>query len=166
AIGGPTVGFITGRSDLIEACELQHRGIARSMKVGKEQIMGLMAALDVYTKSEAAGATKSEAAGATESEAAGAADAVLNALVEALSPLPGIDVSIVPDRAGRPIRRVGITSSEFELAALVGYLRDGSPSIRTRNHQLDEGYILLDTRELRLEHVPVIADRIQAFVRG
>ena len=58
------------------------------------------------------------------------------------------------------------SSSEFELAALVGHLRDGSPSIRTRNHQLDEGYILLDTRELTLEHVPVIAERIQAFVRG
>ena len=29
AIGGPTCGFIPGRASLIEACELQDRGIAR-----------------------------------------------------------------------------------------------------------------------------------------
>ena len=49
AIGGPTVGFIAGRAELIAACEAQQRGIARAMKVGKEQIAGLMAELDAST---------------------------------------------------------------------------------------------------------------------
>src|SRR4029079_11666567 len=46
AIGGPTVGFVAARGNLIDACELQQRGIARAMKVGKEAIVGLLVALE------------------------------------------------------------------------------------------------------------------------
>lgn len=74
AIGGPPAsGFVVGRSDLIAAISLQHQdmdvrletwdgsaygsdgitfppyqGIGRPMKVGKEQIVGLLVALDRY----------------------------------------------------------------------------------------------------------------------
>jgi len=149
AIGGPTSGFIVGRADLIEACELQGFGIARPMKVGKEQIMGLMAALDAYPPPDGW-------------------RAVLDSLFEALAPLPGVQVSRVPDRAGRSIERVGLApgSRRFDPAALVRFLATGEPSIRTRNHQLGEGLVLFDPRELRAAHVPVIAARVAAFLEG
>ncbi|MEZ5557842.1 MAG: hypothetical protein R3E86_04765 [Pseudomonadales bacterium] len=148
AIGGPTSGFIVGREDLIAACELQQIGIARPMKVGKEQIMGLMAALDAYP-------------------GAPVWHEVLEALVEALSALPGIRVSRVPDRAGRAIARAGVApvAGNFEPVELVRHLQDGSPSIRTRNHQLGEGLVLFDPRELRLDQVPVICARVAEFCR-
>jgi L-seryl-tRNA(Ser) seleniumtransferase len=49
-LGGPTTGIIAGRRDLIEACRRQNSGIGRAMKVGKESIVGLIAALDAWQR--------------------------------------------------------------------------------------------------------------------
>jgi D-glucosaminate-6-phosphate ammonia-lyase len=148
AIGGPTSGFIVGRAELIRACEAQSAGIARAMKVGKEQIMGLLAALDAYPPPESW-------------------RAVLTALVEALAPLGGIEIERVPDRAGRDIERLGLRAAAggFQLEELVRWLREGTPSIRTRNHQLNEGLLLFDPREMEPAHVATIRDRVAAFLQ-
>ena len=143
AIGGPTCGFIAGRASMIEACELQERGIARAMKVGKEQIAGLLTALDEVSDSKAV-------------------SAVLDALHVGLAALA--DVRIVPDRAGREIRRVALDLPPAQLRDLVAFLRDGRPSIRTRNHQLGEGFVLFDPREMRLDQVPTVITRVRAFL--
>lgn len=142
AIGGPTCGFIAGRASMIEACEIQDRGIARTMKVGKEQIAGLLTALDEFTGPQA------------NSD-------VLDALYAGLGAVA--DVRIVPDRAGREIRRVALHLPAARLRDLVAFLRDGRPSIRTRNHQLGEGYVLFDPREMRLDQVPTVVARVRAF---
>jgi len=142
AIGGPTCGFIAGRAPLIEACELQERGIARAMKVGKEQIAGLLTAMDEPADIQAV-------------------SAVLDALHSGLAAFA--DVRIVPDRAGREIRRVALDLPVAQLRDLVAFLRDGRPSIRTRNHQLSEGYMLFDPREMRLDQVTTVVARVRAF---
>ena len=144
AIGGPTCGFVAGKRGLIDACEMQQRGIARAMKVGKEQIMGLLAALDGMA-------------------AAASADDVLELLYAGLSACA--EVSIMADRAGRPIRRVALALPPERLQNLVRFLREGEPSIRTRNHELDAGRVLFDPRELRPEQVPVIVYRVGQFLR-
>jgi len=55
-IGGPNdTGFVCGRNDLVEACKMQgcpHFGIGRPMKVSKEQIVGLVAAVELYAKKD------------------------------------------------------------------------------------------------------------------
>jgi uncharacterized pyridoxal phosphate-dependent enzyme len=147
AIGGPTCGFIAGRRALIEACELQNAGIARPMKVGKEQIMGLLAALDRFPPPDHW-------------------RQVLDALMAALAPLPHLVTSRVPDRAGRDIERAGVRPHRgaFSPEDLVSWLEHGTPSIRTRKHQLEDGLVLFDPRELGPEHVPVIRDRVAAFL--
>lgn len=52
AIGGPqATGFLAGRKDLIAAARLNnypHDNIARGMKVGKEDVIGLVVALDLF----------------------------------------------------------------------------------------------------------------------
>jgi L-seryl-tRNA(Ser) seleniumtransferase len=48
-MGAPTSGLICGRKDLVRACYLQNWGIGRAMKVGKEGIFGLMAALERWS---------------------------------------------------------------------------------------------------------------------
>lgn len=147
AIAGPTSGFIVGRAALIEACELQQLGIARTMKVGKEQIMGLIAALERYP-------------------ATPTWRHVLDALIAELATLPSIRVSRVPDRAGRDIERAGVSSADgnFALEDLVRHLKQGTPSIRTRNHQLHEGLVLFDTREMKLADVSVVRARVAQFL--
>ena len=145
ALGGPTSGFIAGRAALIEACELQERGIARAMKVGKEQIAGLLTALDRFDGQP----TRPD---------------VLHNLHDGLAAFA--DVEILPDRAGRPIQRVALRLAARQLHGLVAFLRDGVPSIRTRNHQLDQGYVLFDPREMKAEQVPLVVARVQEFFAG
>jgi len=47
-MGAPTSGMICGRLDLVRACYLQNYGIGRAMKVGKEGIVGCMAAVEAW----------------------------------------------------------------------------------------------------------------------
>jgi len=55
-IGGPqSSGILAGRTDLIEAARLNsspNDGIGRGMKVGKEEIVGLIVALESYVASD------------------------------------------------------------------------------------------------------------------
>ncbi len=142
AMGGPTVGFIAGRRELIEACEMQNAGIARPMKVGKEQIVGLIAALSRYPQ-PAAWPDR------------------LARLAEGLSALPGLRVGIEADLAGRDIRRVALRDDPARLQRLARELRAGDPSIHTRGHQVEEGLLLFDLREVRDEDVGVIVERVR-----
>ena len=151
AFGGPTIGFIAGRVDLIRACEMQFTGIARPMKVGKEAIAGLLCALEEYTSADA------------ESRAA-ALEAINDLIVNGISDCRRYQVHLRADEAGRPFKRVAIASSgEFGIRDLVDFLAAGSPSIRTRNHHLDQGFVLIDPRELTEEDAGVIVERLKAF---
>lgn len=50
-LGPQATGILAGRKDLIEAAALNHSpntGIGRGMKVGKEEIVGLVAAMELY----------------------------------------------------------------------------------------------------------------------
>jgi D-glucosaminate-6-phosphate ammonia-lyase len=46
AMGAPTSGLICGKKNLVRACYLQNWGIGRAMKVGKEGIAGMIAAVE------------------------------------------------------------------------------------------------------------------------
>jgi L-seryl-tRNA(Ser) seleniumtransferase/D-glucosaminate-6-phosphate ammonia-lyase len=148
AIGGPTVGFITGRRDLVSACELQNVGIARAMKVGKEQIMGLLAALGNYPP--------------------GTDDpAKLDELHRGLMGVGGFQVSLVQDLAGRDIQRVGLSCDSVDrLKTLVSHLREGDPGIYTRNHQIEEGLVLFDVREVAATDVSVIVEKVHEGIKS
>jgi L-seryl-tRNA(Ser) seleniumtransferase/D-glucosaminate-6-phosphate ammonia-lyase len=142
AIGGPTCGFITGRSALIDACELQNVGIARAMKVGKEQIIGLLTALDHYP------------AKPTWLER-------VDRLEAALQGLPDAVVGREADLAGRDIERVALRSTPERLRRLADALSSGDPVIYTRNHQLEEGLMLFDLREVRDADVDLLAEQVR-----
>ena len=49
-LGGMTAGIVAGRKDLVRATFLQNSGIGRGMKVGKEEVCGLLAAVERYLK--------------------------------------------------------------------------------------------------------------------
>lgn len=151
AVGGPTSGFIAGREELIEACELQQHGIARAMKVGKEQTAGLLIALDEYE----------DARGQTSERCA----RVNRLWLDVLGKFDVVDARLEPDEAGRAIERVSVRARDdtFDPRALVRFLRDGRPSIRTRNHHLDAGLVLFDPREVSLEEAELVAARLREF---
>src|SRR5262249_60287974 len=48
SLNAPTAGIMAGRRGLIDACLQQNGGIGRTMKIGKEGIVGCLAALQQY----------------------------------------------------------------------------------------------------------------------
>lgn len=139
AIEGPTSGFITGREDLIASCKLQYNGIGRSMKIGKEGIMGLLKALELNDIKDVESTRKKEME-------------KLQYMQQSLSSLRGINVEIVKDTAGREIYRLKLfvdeSKSKLNCEALIEKLEAGEISIRTRNHHANLGIIEIDPRPL------------------
>jgi L-seryl-tRNA(Ser) seleniumtransferase len=150
---GPTSGIMAGRLDLIRAAYAQNRGIGRHMKIGKEGIIGLMAALEVWT------ATRREDVIAQE-------NARIERMVERLSNLPGIHVRPSwPEPDPYPIMRAKVvvdpSLAGFNAMALSVLLAQGEPSIRVRAHHVDEGYFLVDPFTLTDAEAEFICQRIQ-----
>ncbi|MEX2326835.1 MAG: hypothetical protein WD558_03825 [Pseudomonadales bacterium] len=152
AFGGPTVGFITGNRTLIDACELQFHGIARAMKVGKEAIAGLLVALEEY-----------HATNPIERQAN--LERINETVMAGIGTCSHYDVYLKPDEAGRPYARVAISAKNnaFDVRDLVTFLGYGNPVIRTRNHHLDKGLVLIDPRELGHGEVALVVDKLIRF---
>jgi L-seryl-tRNA(Ser) seleniumtransferase len=79
--GPQSSGLIVGRRDLIEACALNanpHYSIGRAMKVGKEEIAGMLTALELYLKQDFAAEEKMW-------------EDMVACIVDTLSDVPGLD---------------------------------------------------------------------------
>jgi L-seryl-tRNA(Ser) seleniumtransferase/D-glucosaminate-6-phosphate ammonia-lyase len=152
AFGGPTVGFITGRKSLIDACERQSQGIARAMKVGKEAIAGLLVALDEYTAADPAGRLSD-------------LSSINEAIMTGIEKCRHYAAYLKPDEAGRPYARVAISAKNdaFDIRDLVTFLGRENPVVRTRNHHLDQGIVLIDPRELGHREATIIVGKLVAF---
>ncbi len=90
-IGGPqSSGILAGRADLVEAARLNaspNDGIGRGMKVGKEEIVGLVVALDRYVERD------------VESWVAGWSD-MAHRIAAGLADIPGLTAKVVTNTAG------------------------------------------------------------------
>ncbi len=152
AFEGPTSGFILGSQKWIAACRAQESGIARPMKVGKETILGLLAAMERYVTDDVA-AEKSRQMG------------IVGALEAGLAALPHTRVSVVQDEAGRAIWRLHLTLDEaalgFAATDLVHDLQRHDPPVFVRSHWANVGIIALDPRPLGEGDVPIIIEAVR-----
>ncbi len=152
AFAGPTSGILLGRADLIAAADAQFGGVARPMKVGKEDILGLVAALRAYLCRDAAAERARQAA-------------VIAAIRSRVGVLPGVELRVVADEAGRPIERLALAATPERARTLAAALAAGTPSIRTRNHHLAEGVALIDPRALTVTDAELIGARLAELGR-
>ncbi|MBJ6361177.1 DgaE family pyridoxal phosphate-dependent ammonia lyase [Paenibacillus sp. GCM10012307] len=154
AIEGPTSGIVGGKAAYVDWVKTQLHGIGRSMKVGKETIFGLLQALDEYIVKE----DKSEQE-----------KAALETLQQ-LAKLPGVNVSIVQDEAGRAIFRGRIRIDEqaagVSAKAVNNQLREGQIAVYTRDYGVRQGYFDIDPRSLQGDDLQVIVNRIEEIIRG
>lgn len=153
AIGGPTSGVIIGRSELVQACQMQDKGIARMMKVGKENLMGFYFALEHYLSID-------------ENTKIDQYCNLVKRLGEALSGIKTISTNIAWDET-RPIPRLRITLQKvckYKAEELIKLLENNDPSIYTRNHLADEGIIQFDPRELMEEDIDIIGQRMKELL--
>lgn len=150
---GPTAGLVAGRAALIEAVRAQDRGIGRPMKVGKEGIVGLIAALERWRALDLDGQRQRDRA-------------KLARAAERLGNLPGLVTELEPDTTGNPTDRLRVhvdpTAAGLDAAALGAALREGPTAFVVRDHLADLGYVLIDPRNLDEAAMDLLTDRIAA----
>jgi len=139
AVSGCTSGFVECQThEYAEAMRLQYKGIGRVMKIGKENCMGLLAAVTAYQKN---GGYKPIVS--TDD---------LKAFNEKIAKIPGLSASIIQDEAGRQIFRSKITvkKEEYGIDAveLNKRLHEENPKIYLRDHMAKQGSLAVDPRPL------------------
>ncbi|MCI9867714.1 aminotransferase class V-fold PLP-dependent enzyme [Rhizobium skierniewicense] len=150
-LGGPTSGIVAGRKDLVRNAFLQNMGIGRGMKVGKESIYGVMAALEAWEKRDHPGIRERETS-------------YLNLWKETLANRPGVTALIEPDPTNNPLdrMRVIISPQEAHITAwdLAAALRQGPQPIIVRDHEVEHHYFYLDPCNLHPGQETIVASRL------
>ena len=139
AFEATTSGIITGKKQYVEYARKQFSGIGRPMKVGKENIMGLLKALELYENKDHVAEVNRNVA-------------IVDYLVDEINKISGLSATKIRDEAGREIWRAQVKVDEKRLnmnaSQMEKVLREGNPSIHTRRHLLNLGYISFDARPM------------------
>jgi D-glucosaminate-6-phosphate ammonia-lyase len=184
ALGGPSAsGILCGRRALVASALLQQldldylyedwhppahlidkrelrgvprHGIGRACKVGKEQIVGLLAALTRFSRADDAARNQSFAA-------------IAQALVGALAALPALEVRTVADlgHGGMPLVEIRLAQATHAPSAslLAARLRAATPSIHADSTNADAGILRLVPTCLGIDDVPVIGAAFAAALQ-
>ncbi|WMY76091.1 aminotransferase class V-fold PLP-dependent enzyme [Buttiauxella selenatireducens] len=150
-LGGPTSGIVAGHKDRVRHAWLQNRGLARGMKVGKENIIGALAALEAWEKRDHQGIRLRE-------------KQILQLWENGLAGRVGVSVSQEADPTDNPLDRCKIALNP-ELARITAWdfaaeLAAGSPPIIVRDHLVEHGYLYLDPCNLHPEEEHIVLKRI------
>ncbi len=150
-LGGPTAGIVAARLELARAAYLQNMGIGRGMKVGKESIVGTIAALEAWEGRDHAGIRAREAG-------------YLRLWQDRLSRHAGVDATIVPDPTDNPLDRLRV-AVDAEVAHITAWdladaLGSGERPVIVRDHEVEHGYFFLDPCNLHHDEEQVVADRL------
>ena len=149
-LGGPTGGIVAGRKDLVRAAYMQNNGIGRGMKVGKESIVGAIAALQAWEKRDHPGIRERE-------------QRALNLWQDKLSQRPGVRAEIVADTTGNPLDRlkVSINPEITNITAwdLADALARGVTPVIVRDHEVEHGFFYLDPCNLHPGQEEIVLKR-------
>lgn len=150
ALCGPTSGLMVGRSEFMELVKLQYLGIGRIMKVGKENILGLTAAIERYVEKKQVTIEEQKQR--------------LEKFNQLLNELEGVSTRCLQDGAGRPIIRSEITFDKVDAKVVSEKLKHGDVHIYTRDYKANLGQIEIDIRDVDDEELMVIYQRIKEIV--
>lgn len=153
AIEGPASGVIFGKTKYIGWARMQGAGIGRAMKIGKENILGLTAAIAKYLKEG--------------SESGASMKQRLEPFVNNLSEVPDLKVKIVQDAAGRQIFRAEVTpTGDLSAKEICEQLRNGDIAIYAREYRVNEGIIEFDIRAVNDVEMYQIVSRLKEIIGG
>ncbi len=151
-LGGPTGGIVAGRKELVRSAFLQNMGVGRGMKLGKESILGTIAALEAWEKRDHAAVRAKETG-------------YLNLWKEMLSRKPGVSAEIEADPTHNPLDRlrVSVDPGEAHITAwdLADALAQGERPIIVRDHEAEHGYFYMDPCNLHPGEETIVARRLE-----
>jgi len=150
-LGGPTSGIVAGNKQLVRNAYLQNIGIGRGMKVGKESVYGVMAALGSWEKRD-------------HQRIAARERAYLEYWQQVLAAFAGITAEIRPDPTHNPLERlrVNVDAAIAHITAwdLADALAAGDPPIIVRDHEVEHHYFTLDPCNLHEGQEKIVAQRL------
>lgn len=180
--GPQATGILCGRRDLIMSAALQHQdmdvfpqtwplraliengtlsgpphhGIGRGFKVGKEEIAGLLTALELYQKRDF-----------VAERARWTAD--LECIARDVKGIPGLTVRLVyPQPSGKEVPALVVTvdaaAAGMDANAVINELQTGEPPICVFEKLAEAGEIILFPEALRPGEAAVIARRLRAVL--
>ena len=154
AFEGPTSsGFVCGHRDLVEACHLQRQNISRPQKVGKEEIVGLLKALELYVKRDVRAQEREESRKAKY-------------IADYLQGVLGVNVEIVHDEVRPEIKRVKIMINEKAVSLSCDEIRkrlaEGKPGIMLRPSFGNT--LVVDVRQQRVGDEVFVSERLRALL--
>lgn len=151
-LSGPTSGIVAGKKDLVRQAFLQNAGIGRGMKVGKESIFGVMAALEAWEMRDHAAIRARE-------------KGYLDLWQAKLSRFSGVSALVEADPTHNPLDRLRVTinAAEAHITAwdLVDALARGNPPVITRDHEVEHHYFYLDPCNLHPGQETIVAARLE-----
>lgn len=154
-IRGPqSAGMLLGRKDLVAAARLNappNASIGRGLKVNKEEMLGMLVALELFLKKDFEKEQKEFAARAEE-------------IRKAATSVAGVTVEVwVPEVANHvPHIKVSLPADK-KAADIVKAMREGEPSIAIRN----EGeQLVMSTWMMRAGEDKVVARRLKQVLEG
>jgi L-seryl-tRNA(Ser) seleniumtransferase len=135
----------------VRAAYLQNGGIGRGMKVGKEGMVGTIAALQAWETRDHAAVRARETG-------------YLELWHRTLSDRPGVTATIVPDPTHNPLDRL-MVSVEPKAAHITAWdladaLAGGRPPVIVRDHEVEHGFFFMDPCNLHPGEERIVADRL------
>ncbi|MCL2560506.1 MAG: DgaE family pyridoxal phosphate-dependent ammonia lyase [Turicibacter sp.] len=149
ALEGPSSGLVIGKKTYIDWIRLQNKGMGRAMKIGKENVLGLVAAIEAYLSDGP--------------EDGASMQTRLAPFVAELDAIDGLTAEMVRDAAGRDIYRARVTvDAELTIDALavIRAQQSGNPAIFTRDYQANNGIIEYDIRAVDEAEMSTIIARL------
>jgi D-glucosaminate-6-phosphate ammonia-lyase len=155
--GPQASGLVVGRKDLIDAMRVNgspNHSIGRPMKVGKEEMAGLLAAVKRYVTLDHEGRASQD-------------EETVSGWCHELNKLPGVNAErSFPNEAGQPLPRAKITldvsKAGLSRDELVKQLADGEPSIMVSPAGKDGIYV--NPMTLSEGEDQVVLDRLVAIL--
>ena len=122
------------------------------MKIGKENILGLVHAIECYLQHQ---------------------HSTLEQQIQRLEPfnkkinqINGLSARCVQDEAGRLIIRSEITFLNGNALEIVQKLKEGKTKIYTRDYHANEGKIEIDIRDVTDHELDIIYEKIATIMKG
>ncbi len=150
-LSGTVSGLVCGRRELIEAVVLQNQGIGRPMKVGKEGIFGLIAALEARERLDVDAFYEGVRTKAQR-------------VCDALATYIGVRTELTEDPNGNPFCRARVwvdpQAAGLDAGAVVTAAASRRPTIILRAHHAEEGYFDVDVVELTDEELHIVVQAL------
>ena len=155
-LGGATAGIVAGKKALVRAAYLQNGGIGRGFKVGKEGIVGAMAALQAWAQRD------HDAVRARERS-------YLTLWRDALAGFAGIRAEIDPDPTGNPLDRLKVSVdpnaariTAWDLVDALAQPQGDEPPVIARDHEAEQHFFFLDPCNLHPGEEEIVKTRLIA----